>query len=286
VAYRLSADFQTDWKTEIGHWLHAAKQNGFLERMLAPVLGERDRRSVNRERTSGDRRHLKLHQGLVAALFCHYFTGLGWQFAGWETETGGAIDIDLALRSPSDELTELQLKVPDQPGDLEDGQYRGGNLDQRVVAAFGGAVEQLPKPSRSIAMVGVFAQRNFSLAGNPRCLVRHLFGQCRPQDGESVLTQEAFGAFMSGSLNHIAGVIILDMLRGANLVQDGDQVDLVDRVTYPCTVLLNPNAERAAQVEWFPKARVLTLQGDRFEWVRGEPWEPIHGLPSGTRVLR
>jgi hypothetical protein len=62
LEYRLAADFQADWKAEVGHWLHAAKQFGFLEPMLRPLLGERDRRSRSENRDIDDPRHLKLHQ--------------------------------------------------------------------------------------------------------------------------------------------------------------------------------------------------------------------------------
>lgn len=72
LEYRLAAEFQTDWKTEMGHWLHAAKCNGFLEKVLKPLLGEREKTSTNHERDANDPRHLKLHQQLAASMICHY----------------------------------------------------------------------------------------------------------------------------------------------------------------------------------------------------------------------
>ena len=68
LEYRLATEFQSDWKSEIGHWLHAAKRNGFLEKMLRPLLGEREKTSTNVERSLNDARHLKLHQQLAAAM--------------------------------------------------------------------------------------------------------------------------------------------------------------------------------------------------------------------------
>lgn len=174
--YRLSADFQADWKAEVGHWLNAARTFGFLEEMLRPLLGERDRRRVNHDRTAGDRRHLKLHQHLSEALFAHYLTGLGWSFQGWNTTAGEPIDIDLALKAPNGSLVELQIKPPDEPGDLVNGQHQGGNSDKRVLQALDHAFAQLPQPARSIAMVGVFAQRDFHLSLKPVCVVRKLLG--------------------------------------------------------------------------------------------------------------
>lgn len=89
---------------------------------------------------------------------------------------------------------------------------------------------------------------------------------------------------MKGQLNHVAGVVLVDLLRTAEFVFGESTADVVNRLTYPCTVLLNPNADYPANPNWFPRARVLTLEGDTFRWVRGEPPDR-HGLPSGTQVV-
>jgi hypothetical protein len=263
LEYRLAADFQADWKAEVGHWLHAAKQFGFLEPMLRPLLGERDRRSRSENRDIDDPRHLKLHQHLASALLCHYFTGIGWSFKGWDTETGGTIDIDLALNTPEGTLVELQVK---SPGSSQD-------ADSRLIQALENAVQQLPREARSVAMVAIFAQRPpfSSLTGKPATLIHHLFGSTLQRGTEVFLPREAFGQFMLGNWNEIAGVVVIDLLRGA------------DTVRYPCTVLLNPNATRLASPDWFPRSRVLTLEGRKFRWVRGEPWDE-HDLPKGTTI--
>ena len=284
--YRLSADFQGDWKAEVGHWLHAAKTFGFLDALLPPIFGERRRHRVNPDRTAGDRRHLKLHQHLSEALFAHYFTGLGWSFQGWNTTPGESIDIDLAMETPDGALVELQVKTPDEPGDLVNGQYQGGNSDQRVLESLDHAFEQLPKPARSVAMVGVFAQRDFHLSLKPVCVVRKLLGSTAQMHGDRdvFLERSRFGDFMKGRLNHVAGVVLVDLLRTAEFVFGEDTADVVNRLTYPCTVLLNPNADHPANADWFPRARVLTLEGHTFHWVRGEPPDR-HGLPSGTQTV-
>lgn len=98
--YRLSVDFQVDWKAEVGHWLYAAQSSGFVERLLRPILGERDRPRRNETRDPHDQRHLKLHQYLAVAMVSHYFIGLRWSFVGVDTETGGDIDVDLAVHAP------------------------------------------------------------------------------------------------------------------------------------------------------------------------------------------
>jgi len=77
---------------------------------------------------------------------------------------------------------------------------------------------------------------------------------------------------MLGNWNQIAGVAVLDLLRGTDIVR------------YPCTVLLNPNADRKAEPDWFPRSRVLTLAGDTFQWIRGEPWDQCT-IPTGTKVV-
>lgn len=272
LQYRLSADFQADWKAEVGHWLHTAKTFGFLDRMITPIIGERNKQYVNTLRNLHDRRHLKWHQHLASAMFCHYFTGLGWAFAGWDPETGGSIDIDLALKSPSGALVELQIKTPDRQGIRENGKYVDGNFDEWVLASLDGAVGQLPQAARSVGMVGIFAQRDFELPAFPGCLITHLYGSTMHIDGQGVfLAQQYFGRFMTGQWNHVAGVIALDISRGS------------DSVGYPCTVLLNPKADRPAEPEWFSRARVLSLEGDTFRWIHGEPQH--HTIPMGTRVV-
>jgi hypothetical protein len=101
---------------------------------------------------------------------------------------------------------------------------------------------------------------------------------------EVFLERSRFGDFMNGHLNQVAGVILLDLLRTSDFVFGEDSANVVNRLTYPCTVLLNPNADRIANPDWFPRARVLTLEGDTFHWVRGAPPDR-HSLPSGTRLV-
>ena len=35
--YRLTSDFQSDWKEEVGHWLHTAQVCGFADALVARV---------------------------------------------------------------------------------------------------------------------------------------------------------------------------------------------------------------------------------------------------------
>ncbi len=284
MAYRLEADFQADWKAEVGHWLHAAKAHGALDKFLKPLLGERERKTRNEERDGNDPRHLKLHQHLGAAMVCHYFTGLGWSCVGFDTETGGQIDIDLALNAPDGTLVEFQVKVCDQPGRLQDGQYVQGDYDDRVLQALDKAVGQLPQPARSVELIALYAQRSFSLTQKPTCVIKRVFGRTIQTDTGVFLERAEFGRFFGDDWKHIAGIVLLDLLRGADFEQSGDEVRLVDVTKYPCTVLLNPRAERPAEPDWFPRARVAMLEGHAFRWIRGQPTDR-HGLPTGTRVV-
>lgn len=282
--FRLASDFQRVWKVEVGHWLHTAQRFGFLDEMLKPLFGERDNKPPRktRARTLDDPLHMKLHEHLASAMTCHYFTGTNWSFNGWETErpgvNGGKYDIDLALNAPNGQLVEFQVKTPTRPAN----DPHGAEFDRRAKVSLEKAFRQLPENARSVAMVAIFAtNRAWSLCGNPRWLLHNLYGHGVPEGGELLLQNANFGRFMRKELNQVAGIVVQDVLFGAYFDPD---FNVVDRNQYPCTVLLNPRADLPADPDWFPHARVLTIDGGIFRWVRGEPWEPIHGLPDGTRV--
>jgi hypothetical protein len=154
-----------------------------------------------------------------------------------------------------------------------------------VLQALDTAVGQLPKPARSVAMVALFAQRSFSLAGDPSCVVRRVFGATSAVADVGVFMDHAdLGRFLTGDWNHIAGVVILDLSRTSDFDLSGDEVQAINMTMYSCTVLLNPKAEHPADPDWFPRARVAILEGDSFRWIRGEPWIR-NGLPTGTRIV-
>jgi hypothetical protein len=107
---------------------------------------------------------------------------------------------------------------------------------------------------------------------------------CSPVDfiaglvGESVNEYGAVhlssrGRFASPEWSHVGSVVLLDYIPGA------------DRQNYCCTTLLNPWCKPGANVErdWFPRARVLCLLGDRFRWDPVPPTD-FHGLPDWTYV--
>lgn len=271
LEYRFKEQFQEDWKGQIGQVLGTARRFKFLEKMVRPLLGERARRRRSEGIDPNDRTHLKLHHYFAAGIFCHYFTGTGWNFGAWEPETGGTIDIDLALTTPSGTLVEWQIKAPDQPGRLVDGRYRDGNYDERIVTAIENAASQLRCSPKVPALIGLFPLRSLSLSWNASCLTTHLFGSTiSVPGGATYLQHHQFGRFLYG-WRHVAGVVAIDFLRGESIAK------------YACTVLLNPHAIYPLAPDCFPRARVVTLDQDTFRWRRGAP--QLTFLPSGTRVV-
>lgn len=273
MEYRLTAEFQSDWKEEVGHWLHCAKTHGFLDRLLAPINGEKRRGMNTGEISANDKRHLKLHQYLAPAFACHYLTGTGWTFDGYDTDVGGGVDVDVAMVSPDGGLTELQVKAPDQPGEVVAGRIHDGEFDGRIVKQLDHAVKQLPSPARSVGLVFLHAQRRRPIVSDCAFIVHHLVGSTLQHSSlqRVVLPRENAGKFFTQGWGHIAAVVAVDFLRGEL------------EAKYASTVFLNPNATRPADPDWFLRASVLALRGDRFEWVRGEPGH--HDLPSGTQLV-
>lgn len=271
--YRLKSTWQEDWKEEVGHWLHAADSNGFLENLLTQINGEKKRGTEPIDIKANDKPHLKLHQYLAPALACHYLTRTGWSFVAFDSDVGGNVDVDLALNAPDGTRVELQVKAPDQPGEVVAGKIEDGEYDDRIIRALDKAAKQLPQPARSVAMIFLHAQRGMLIVGDCGCLVHHLVGSTSGRsDIEGVFLQKAdVGMYFSKDWEHIAGVIAVDLVRGAD-------------TTYACTVLLNPNATHPASPDWFPRGRVAVLDGDAFQWIRGEPGD-LHTLPSGTKLV-
>lgn len=267
IAYRLASDLQADWKGELGQWLKAAKDHGFLDRVLHDVKHQAKKPTKAQGIDRNDPRHLKLHQHLAVARFVHYFTAQvnGWGFKGIETETGKDVDIDLALTSPGGLLVEFQVKAPDQP--KQD--------DSQVIKAAEKAKGQLRRPPTGVALVAICANREQSLAWEPECLIHHLIGVPTWGGKTMKLEKAKVGEFFRSAWGHVSGVVLLDLLRGA------------DEAMHTCTVLANPHAAFPLDPEWFPRARVCLLEGDTFRWVRGVPGHArggVHGLMEGTRL--
>ncbi|MCK6536213.1 MAG: hypothetical protein L6Q84_24875 [Polyangiaceae bacterium] len=271
IRYRLSSDFQSDWKEEVGNWLKTAERLSFLDPLLDRLIKrtKRGTRSVGVD--PNDRRHSELISELAPAMIAYYLSGTGWQFKAWEPITGGDVDVDLELEAPDGRQVHVQVKAPDQPGLVVNHRSVDGENDERVLAAVLKAAEQLPRPGTAVNLIAVCANRTWPLSGEPGFLVTELVGSTVQRGSVVSLPRSRVGRFYSTDWAHIAGVVVLDYLRG------------VDVFKYPCTVLLNPQAARPASPDWFPRGRVCQFDGEAFRWIRGEPGDE-HTLPDGTKL--
>jgi hypothetical protein len=229
--------------------------------VLHDVTKQAKRRSKKHtgEIDPNDPKHLKLHEHLAAARIVHYRTATGWGFVGYETETGGAVDIDCVLSAPGGVSVEFQVKAPDRPGRIQNHRVVDGHQDDRVVVALDHATQQLRAPPTGPALIGFCANRDWSLAYRPGLLVRSLFGTTTQVQRRVSLDAALSGRFFRAEWSHVSGVLVLDLIRG--------EIDAL----YTCTVLTNPNASFPVEPSWFPFARVCLLDGDTFRWVRGAP---------------
>ena len=163
----------------------------------------------------------------------------------------------------------LQVKAPDQPGYVVGYRLVDGEFDGRVLSQVAKAAGQLPRSTDAANLIVVSANRTWRLSGDPRCVVVDLVGGTLQVGGAISLPRSNRGKFWTPEWKHVAGVVLLDYLAS------------VDEFTYPCTVLFNPVADVKASADWFPRARVLELEGSTFRWVRGAPGI-AHTIPDGT----
>lgn len=273
IAYRMASDFQADWKAELGQWLKAAEQFGFLSQVLNCIASDAKRHSKKHtaEIDPNDEKHLKLHACVAPAQIIHYLTATGWSYSGYETKTGGSVDIDCALFAPDDHLVEFQVKSPDQPGRLVAHHYEDGDIDERVISALEKARKQLQPSPAGPRMIGICANRSWPLAWEPRCVVRHVVGSTM-QIGKKVYLERHNRGFFSPDWCHVSAILLLDLIRGELGAQ------------YTCTVITNPWATFPVSPDWFQRARVCVLEGDAFRWIRGKPGMG-HGLVNGTQLV-
>jgi hypothetical protein len=202
----------------------------------------------------------------------HYLTGTGWRFCRWEPITGGDVDVDVELVTSDGRTAYLQVKAPDQPGRVVGDRRKEGEYDERVVKAVAKAASQLPENGTEAKLIVVCANRTQPLSLHPGCLVTELIGSTLQLPSGTVLPRSRLGKFFCSEWKHVSGVVMLDYLRGET------------RFEYPCTILLNPNADVQAKADWFPRGRVCKLDGSMFRWVRGEPGR-YHTLPDATPIV-
>jgi hypothetical protein len=256
IRYRFSSDFQAHWKAEVGHWIHTARRHGFQDPLV-----QRVRARANNEKprtpdkvTLEDRLYTVLLQELGPAMVAHYLLSTGWSFRTWDMPDGAGGDVDLGVRAPDGVAVDIQIKVPGTENPL---------------ASVEKAARQLrSSPNRAVIVV---CSRDPQFPSCEPDEFFNLIGNTTNYDGVVCLNDR--GRFESEDFRHVGGLVLLDYIPGA-----------IEQ-TYCCTVLTNPWAASRSRTEraWFPRARVLLLDGERFRW---EPEPPDLGFefPNGTFV--
>ena len=273
VEYRLTSDFQSYWKQEVGCWLLAAQEYGFLDQ-LHKRLGRARGEAAHPEVTGpNDSAHRILAQELAGAMVVYYFTSLGWKFVSWEPPTVGG-DVDVRLLSPTGVAADVQVKAPDKPGHVVNGQRVDGENDTTVLRAVDKGMRQLSSAPGPIRMVVISPQRTFvinadvlavHLLGKPRSLNEFLWG----------IVRDGSGAYEGAAGALVSAVVDLSLLPGG-----------MEETLYRCTVICNPWVPPAGLLapEAFPHARVLSLDGGKFVWLPEEP-NRCHDFPNGMPCL-
>jgi hypothetical protein len=273
VAYRLSSDFQRDWKIEVGSWLLRARDLGFLQKLknrLTRAANESYKPSVV---GPNDSAHVILNQELAPAMVAYYFTAIGWSFKTWEPATIGG-DVDVCLETPTGLVVDVQVKASDQPGYVEHGRIVDGEYDERVLSGIDKAAGQLkssPGPGR---MIVVSPQRTFSVGAD--VLARQLLGEpsIRTPDIWGI-TRQGGGRFAGSAFQGVSALADLSLVRGPG------------ETLYRCTVICNPwvlSPSAHIPPSSFPHARIFASRDGKFVW---EPEEPARCLRffSGVPLL-
>ena len=271
MRYRLTSDYQADWKEEIGHWLDTAGRHGFLAPLLHRILTRAKVHGDDDARNPNDAGHQILAQELAPAMVVHHLTGTGWGFSRWEPKSPGGIDVDVELSAPDGTAVQIQVKAPDQPGRHAGCQLVDGEYDARVVTAVHKAAGQLPRDGPETKLIFVCANRELGLATEPACLVTELIGATMGDGVVVYLPRSKLGAFFRPEWAHVGAVVLLDFVRSFS---GGG---------YACTVLTNPEASVPADRAWFPRGRVCLFDGRAFRWTPDAPGI-THTLPDGTCI--
>jgi hypothetical protein len=225
LAYRMASSFQRDWVAELGHWLDTAGQLGYQESLVRRLLARAKRPSRSDGVDPNDQRGVDLAAELAPAMVVHYLAGTGWRFIAWEPPAKQG-DVDLRLLSPNGTAVDVQVESPDVPGRISNHRLVGGEFDNRVTAAVGKAAQQLQGASHT-SMIVICANRSWSLATDPQCVVAHAVGSTVEEDGAVALPMNCRGKFYSGEWSHVGGIVMIDCVRGSRDLR------------YCCTVLVN-----------------------------------------------
>jgi hypothetical protein len=273
VRYRLTSTWQRDWKVEVGQWLHFAREHRFLSDLLQRLQrAQRVHRKFEGERHPNEKSHLDLTSELAPAMAAHYLAGTGWQYSAWEPKRPPARDVDVELVAPSNAPVALQVKAPDQPGQVIAHRIVNGENDGHVLHAIEKARDQLDE-IRQASLIVVSAQRRWPISQSPEFAVAKLLGPTTQIGTAIVLPRDQLGCFYCPAWRRIGGVMFLDHVRG-------------ERFLYSCTVLLNPAADEDVRCQpgWFPRARVLWHDDECFRWQGGHPGGPAC-IYDGTKIV-
>jgi hypothetical protein len=247
IGHRLSSDFQADWKLEVGYWLLNARDLDFLEPLKRRLRRAAIESAHPQVTGPNDSAHKILGQELAAAMVTYYFTAMGWSFLSWEPPVPRG-DVDVRMLSPAGLSVDVQVKAPDQPGDVVGGRIVDGEFDDRVLRAIDKAMHQLEPAPGPARMVVISPQRTWNI--NADVLACHLVGTPggRSLQGWGVDKQSG-GAFALTPGSEISAVVDLSLVRGPG------------ETLYRCTVIANPWIDEVGRLatEMFPQARVLHL---------------------------
>jgi hypothetical protein len=258
IEYRLSSDFQADWKCEVGCWLLNARDLGYLDRLESRLRRALIEAAQPKVTGPNDSAHRILVHELTGAMVTYYFAASGWRFVSWEPPVRAG-DVD-GLLSPAGLPVDVQVKAPDQPGSVVRGRIVGGEFDDRVLKAIDKAMAQLEPAPGHARMVVVSPQRSWNIKAD--VLACHMLGRPGPRAPESWgISRESGGAFAHAPGSSISALVDLGLVRGP------------DETLYRSTVICNPwiGKDELLGPEVFPHARVLSLDAGKFVWAPKEP---------------
>jgi hypothetical protein len=314
---RIENDGDIDWRIEVGQWILRARQHGLEDFIQGRLNGSRALTVTSID--PNDQAHSNFLAEMAPAMLVHYLSAFSWSLLNWEGPQQPNEDIDVEMKSPTGASVAFQVKSTDKPGrwlgykvlpsgelddklSFEDGSTSAmigrivvGESDDWVRAAMTKAAKQLPNPARQPSMIALCSQRRWPLGSTPDVIERVALGQTfsdperMPEpflDLAMLAAEQAasasrgeeprlFPGLFNGPWKHLGGILTLDYRRGW------------DRFDYMCTVILNPWCETAARCDpsWFPRARVLVLDGDRFKWIPKGFQPGDSRFRNGTRLV-
>ena len=273
LVYRLTSDFQSDWKAEVGRWLLFAHQNNFLPKVKHRLV-ERAKRSKgdllpNGKINPNDTGHLIFCQEVAPVQVAYYLADSGWRIQEWEPAVSTG-DVDIRMMTPSGELCDIQVKASDNPGRIVGYRIASGENDTHVLLGIEKAISQLKDSSGPKRLVVATPQRTWPMSRDASEIAVHVIGSTvGSQGGKVTLESEARGIFANTG-KHISAVMVLDLIRSQDTFYGG-------------TVFLNSWAVENANLtpSVFPEAAVCELVNNKFIWHghRGL----CHVLPHGTQ---